>query len=90
MPEVSKDSCRNDEQTFEQKVEHKARLRRPLTEKEAALLIGVAVQTLRNNRHLGRGLAYYKLSPGPRGRVVYSAEDIEAYMSSCRIDPEAA
>ncbi len=61
----------------------------PLTDVEAAAFLGVAVQTMRNWRHLSRGPAYIKLSPGPRGRVGYLIEDLQAYRSRCRIDPEA-
>lgn len=61
----------------------------PLNDVEAADFLGVAVQTLRNWRHLSKGPAYLKLSPGPRGRVVYLQEDLDAYRSGCRVDPEA-
>lgn len=60
----------------------------PLNDIEAAKFLGVAVQTLRNWRHLSKGPAYLKLSPGPRGRVGYLLNDLEAYRTRCRIDPE--
>ena len=60
-----------------------------LNDIEAASYLGLAVQTLRNWRHRSKGPAYIKLSPGPRGRVVYLQEDLDAYRSGCRIDPEA-
>jgi hypothetical protein len=59
----------------------------PLTDFEAAKFLGVAVQTLRNWRGLSRGPAYLKLSPGPRGRVGYLIEDLDAYRVKCRISP---
>lgn len=62
----------------------------PLNDKDAASFLGVAVQTLRNWRCSSRGPAYLKLSPGPRGRVGYLVEDLQAYRDRCRIDPEAA
>ena len=62
----------------------------PLTDIEAAGFLGIAVQTMRNWRHVGKGPAYLKLSPGPRGRIVYLLEDLAAYRSQCRIDPESA
>ena len=61
----------------------------PLNDVRAAQYLGVAVQTLRNWRHLCRGPAYHKLSPGPRGRVGYLVEDLQDYLNRCRIDPEA-
>lgn len=52
---------------------------------EAAKILAVSPQTLRNYRHLGRGPAYSK-----RGRMVrYKVADLFDYMNSGRIDPEA-
>ena len=52
---------------------------------EAAKILAVSPQTLRNYRHLGRGPAYSK-----RGRMVrYKVADLFHYMNSGRIDPEA-
>ena len=53
-------------------------------EKETAQILKVSVQTLRNNRSLGRGLPYTKLNRSVR----YLQEDIENYILSNRIDPE--
>ena len=61
----------------------------PLKDTDAAEYLGVAVQTLRNWRHLNKGPVYIKLSPGHRGRVVYLVEDLNIYRDRCRIDPEA-
>jgi hypothetical protein len=63
-------------------------MRKPYHEKEAAEFLGLKRQTLANWRHLGKGPVYRKLSPGPRGRVVYFPEDLQAYLDRCRIDPE--
>jgi hypothetical protein len=61
----------------------------PINDKEAAKFLGVATQTLRNWRSGCKGPAYLKLSPGPRGRVGYLIEDLQAYRDRCRIDPES-
>jgi hypothetical protein len=53
-------------------------------EKEAAKELGVAVQTLRNWRHIRRGPAYLKLGRSVRYRV----EDILIFIEKHRIDPE--
>jgi len=65
-------------------------LQPPLDEHGAAVILGVAVQTLRNWRHLRRGPAYIKLSPGNRGRVAYLVGDLKAYIDERRIDPEGS
>lgn len=62
----------------------------PLNDREAAKYLGVAVQTLRNWRHVGKGPAYYKLTPGPRGRVIYEVSDLVDFKSRHRVDPGAA
>lgn len=55
-----------------------------LDEKFAAKVLGVAVQTMRNWRHLSKGPIYVKL-----GRAVrYRMEDLENYIQSRKIDPE--
>ena len=52
-----------------------------LDEKLAADVLGVAVQTMRNWRHLSKGPAYVKL-----GRAVrYRMDDLENYMDSKKI-----
>jgi hypothetical protein len=61
----------------------------PLNDREAAKYLGIAVQTLRNWRHLRKGPAYLKLSPGPRGRIGYLIKDLNEYRNRCRIEPEA-
>jgi hypothetical protein len=53
-------------------------------EKQASKILNVAVQTLRNWRHMRRGPAYIKF-----GRAVrYPLSDLEQYIQSNRIDPE--
>ena len=52
---------------------------------EAAKILSVSPQTLRNYRHLGRGPAYSK-----RGRMVrYQIRNLLSYMEQGRIDPGA-
>ena len=52
---------------------------------EAAELLGRSVITLRNWRHLCKGPAYVK-----QGRSIgYMLEDLNSFLSSNRIDPEA-
>lgn len=52
---------------------------------EAAKILSVSPQTLRNYRHLGRAPAYHK-----RGRMVrYKVADLLEFMEAGRIDPEA-
>jgi len=46
---------------------------------EAARQIGLQPHTLRVWRMMGRGPAYTRLG-GPRGRVVYDAEGLEAWL----------
>ena len=53
-------------------------------EKEAARVLGVAIQTLRNWRHKRKGPAYHKIGKAVRYRMA----DLEAYLQECRIDPE--
>jgi predicted site-specific integrase-resolvase len=52
---------------------------------EAAKILSVSPQTLRNWRHIGRGPSYTK-----RGRMVrYQIQSLLAYMEGGRIEPEA-
>jgi hypothetical protein len=67
----------------ESAIDHKSKqirhlLHPPLNDVEAAIFLGVATQTLRNWRSERRGPVYRKLSPGPRGRVVYLLEDLQS------------
>lgn len=58
-------------------------LKKPyLNETETAALTGRAVPTLRNERHLRRGLPYLKIG----GRSIrYKLQDVIAYMEGRRI-----
>jgi hypothetical protein len=58
---------------------------RLLTEDQVAEMLGLKVQTLRNHRHLRRGLPYVKFN----STVRYLRKDILATMQAHRIDPEA-
>ena len=55
-----------------------------LSDNQAAKEIGVAVQTLRNWRHLKRGPAYLKIGRSIR----YQLEDLKKFKANKRIDPE--
>jgi hypothetical protein len=55
-----------------------------INEKKVAEITEIGVQTLRNDRHLRRGLPYIK-----KGRTVrYSLADIIEYMENHKIKPE--
>ena len=57
-----------------------------LVEKEVSSLTRRAVQTLRNDRHYGRGIPYIK-----NGRsVLYRLADVEDYMDARRISTSDA
>jgi hypothetical protein len=50
---------------------------------EAAMILSISPQTLRNYRHMGKGPAYSK-----RGRMVrYKIADLFEFMKSGRVDP---
>jgi hypothetical protein len=55
-------------------------------ETQAAKIIGRAVQTLRNDRHLRQGPPYIKMGRSVRYRV----NDLLDYLEKHKIDPEAA
>ncbi len=52
-----------------------------LTEKEVALMTGRAVQTLRNDRAMNRGIPYFKIGKSIR----YAVSDVESWMEARRI-----
>ena len=56
-----------------------------LNEKETALLTGRALNTLRNERHLRRGIPYLKV--GARS-IRYKIQDVLTFMESRRISFE--
>jgi len=51
-----------------------------MTERDAALMLAVSAQTLRNWRCIGRGPKFLRLGGGRRGLVRYQASDIQAYL----------
>jgi predicted DNA-binding transcriptional regulator AlpA len=55
---------------------------RYINEKEVARITGRGLQTLRNDRHCGRGLPYIKMGRSVR----YSLEDVIAYMEARKIE----
>ena len=57
-----------------------------VNEHKAAHLIGRSVQTLRNWRHLHKGLPYVKTGRS----VVYLVDDIQDFLKNNRIDPSEA
>ena len=57
-----------------------------LDERQAAKILGIAVQSLRNRRCRRVGPPYHKIG----SRVVYSLKDLEEFLKQRRIDPEAA
>ena len=59
--------------------------KRYLKDVEVAALTGRGVQTLRNDRHLGRGFPYRKFGKSVR----YYLPEILAIMEGHRIEPEA-
>ena len=54
-----------------------------VNERQAAEILGLAVQTLRNWRHQRRGPAWIKQSR----RLTYLVDDLERYLRDHRIDP---
>ena len=55
-----------------------------VNEFEVSRLIGRAVQTLRNDRFLGKGLPYVKFGRSVR----YALSDVASFMESRKITPE--
>ena len=57
-----------------------------VNEIQASEILGRAVQTLRNDRHLRQGPPYFRLGRSIR----YSVGDLMDYLDKHRIDPEAS
>ena len=55
-----------------------------IDEKKTSQITGRSVQTLRNDRHRGRGIPYSKIGRSVR----YSLEDIHAYMQQRKIETQ--
>ena len=53
-----------------------------LTEKEVALMTGIALSTLRNNRAMNQGIPYSKIGRSVR----YLLEDVERFFESKKIN----
>ena len=53
-----------------------------LTSREAAIYLGVTSETLDNWRCKGRGPAFIKTTPSPRGKVLYRVSDIAAWQEA--------
>ena len=62
-----------------------SRVSEVVKERQAAQLLGRAVQTLRNDRHLRQGPPYIKLGRSIRYRVC----DLMDYLDKHRVEPEA-
>ncbi len=60
-----------------------------IDEKGLSEITGLALQTLRNARHLRRGIPYIRLGSGRRAAIRYDLADVETYLQEHRIDPEA-
>jgi predicted DNA-binding transcriptional regulator AlpA len=56
-----------------------------LKEEEVSRLTGVALPTLRNTRHMGRGIPYCKVGRSVR----YCWQDVIDFMEARKIRPEA-
>ena len=52
-------------------------------ERDVSKITGVAIQTLRNDRHLGRGIPYVKVGRSVR----YFLPDVYGHMESLKIQP---
>ncbi len=63
-------------------------MRTLITERKLAEITGLALQTLRNARHMRRGIPYIRLGGETRGAIRYDLADVEAYFQKRRIDPE--
>lgn len=60
-----------------------------IDEKQLAAITGLALQTLRNQRHQRRGIPYIRLGSGLRAAIRYDLQDVELFLQKHRIDPEA-
>jgi hypothetical protein len=55
-----------------------------LTEQDVARITKRALSTLRNERHLGRGIPYCKIGKSIR----YASDDVDSFMNGHRIETE--
>ena len=56
---------------------------RALNDREVALLVGKSVQSLRNDRYMGRGAPYFKVG----GAVRYRRGEVLKWLDAQRIEP---
>ncbi len=56
-----------------------------ITEQKVSEITSLKLPTLRNHRHLSKGIPYIKVGRSVR----YDPADVEAFMQKHRIDPEA-
>ena len=68
--------------------EESTSLEKLINEREAAQLLGISVQTLRNDRSMQQGCPYIKFHKhGSRGTIRYRRSDIERYILCHRVQP---
>lgn len=60
-----------------------------LSTAEVARMLGLLPQSVRRWRMTGYGPAYFRLG-GPRGRVVYRNDDVEAWLAARRFTSTSA
>lgn len=63
-------------------------MKKLINEKNLSEITGLALQTLRNARHEGKGIPYIRLGGEKRGAIRYDIQDVKAYIEKHRIDPE--
>ena len=59
-------------------------MKRYLNEQEVSVITGFKLPTLRNHRHLRKGIPWIKAGSS----IKYDPEDVESYMQSHRVDPD--
>jgi excisionase family DNA binding protein len=57
-----------------------------LTDREVAELLGCSIQRLRNDRHQGKGLPFYRFGRSIR----YAESEVVEYMRLHRVEPEGS
>lgn len=60
-----------------------------MSREEAAVYLGLSPLTMDGWRSQGRGPAYVKLGKGPRARVSYRKQDLDAFIESKLIGGDA-
>lgn len=71
------------------KNDREGQMEKLIDEKQLAAITGLALQTLRNQRHQRRGIPYIRLGSGQRAAIRYDLQDVELFLQKHRIDPEA-